>query len=120
VNNSFFDPSVAGIGTHQITYTYSDAGCSSSAIQNITVDQCSQLNELSEEVFIYPNPVNHEFRIIGFDEIKNVELYSMEGKWIQNIDNQNQIFDVSGIARANYLVKFTSNNQIHYLKLMKY
>lgn len=120
LNNSFFDPSVAGIGTHQITYTYSNAGCSSSAIQNITVDQCSQLNELSEEVFIYPNPVIHEFRIIGFDDIKNVELYSMEGKWIQNIDNQNQVFDVSGIARANYLVKFTSNNQIHYLKLMKY
>jgi hypothetical protein len=34
-----FDPSVAGAGTHAITYTYTDAnGCSNSAVQNIVVN----------------------------------------------------------------------------------
>ncbi|MCS6979747.1 MAG: PKD domain-containing protein [Flavobacteriales bacterium] len=38
VGGTTFDPSLAGSGTHTLTYTYSDAnGCTSSATQNITV-----------------------------------------------------------------------------------
>lgn len=41
VSSNMFDPSVAGVGTFQITYTYSDGnGCSNSASSNITVDNC--------------------------------------------------------------------------------
>lgn len=41
VSSNMFDPSVAGVGTFQITYTYSDGnGCSNSATSNITVDNC--------------------------------------------------------------------------------
>ncbi|MCX6270863.1 MAG: hypothetical protein NTU44_06525, partial [Bacteroidetes bacterium] len=38
VDNGFFYPGVAGVGTHSITYSYSDInGCSASAVQDITV-----------------------------------------------------------------------------------
>jgi hypothetical protein len=120
VNDSFFDPSIAGIGTHQITYTYTNNGCSSSASQNITVDECTSLFELSQTTQIYPNPVINTFSISGFNEIETIELYSMEGKLIQQIDNQNNNFDISHLSRSNYLVKFSANNQIFYMKLMKY
>ena len=36
--NGVFDPSVAGAGTHQITYTLSNANCTSIAIRRLTVD----------------------------------------------------------------------------------
>ena len=120
LNDSFFDPSIAGIGTHQITYSYTNNGCSSSASQNITVDECSGLFELSQTTQIYPNPVINTFSISGFNDIETIELYSMEGKLIQEIDNQNNNFDISHLSRSNYLVKFSANNQIFYLKLMKY
>ncbi|MBL4657821.1 MAG: leucine-rich repeat domain-containing protein, partial [Flavobacteriales bacterium] len=38
VSSGTFDPSVAGAGTHSITYTSDSLGCSASATQNITVD----------------------------------------------------------------------------------
>jgi hypothetical protein len=35
----FFDPSIAGVGTHTITYTYTDInGCTNSTTQNIVVN----------------------------------------------------------------------------------
>jgi hypothetical protein len=41
VNSNNFDPAVAGIGIHTITYSYTDGnGCSASATQNITVKNC--------------------------------------------------------------------------------
>ncbi|WP_299986436.1 M64 family metallopeptidase [uncultured Pontibacter sp.] len=35
--NGIFDPALAGLGTHQLTYTYSENGCSVSATKSITV-----------------------------------------------------------------------------------
>ncbi|SIQ99324.1 M64 family metallopeptidase [Pontibacter lucknowensis] len=35
--NGIFDPALAGLGTHQLTYTYSENGCSVSATKTITV-----------------------------------------------------------------------------------
>jgi gliding motility-associated-like protein len=44
VTGGNFDPSVAGVGTHTITYTYTtQAGCTAAATQNITVSQSANL-----------------------------------------------------------------------------
>jgi hypothetical protein len=41
VSNGFFNPAVAGVGVHTITYTYTDGNnCSGSATQSITVNTC--------------------------------------------------------------------------------
>ena len=41
VNNGFFNPGAAGVGTHTLTYSYSDAnGCPGSSTQTITVNNC--------------------------------------------------------------------------------
>lgn len=43
VSNGIFDPALAGIGTHTITYAYEDGnGCSNSAEQTITVNDIPQ------------------------------------------------------------------------------
>ena len=52
VVNNTFNPSTAGVGTHLITYSYTDAnGCSSSATKNIVV------NPLPSATLI-PNPTS--------------------------------------------------------------
>jgi hypothetical protein len=41
VNGASFDPAVAGVGTHVVTYAYTDAnGCSNTATTSIVVDAC--------------------------------------------------------------------------------
>jgi hypothetical protein len=88
------------------------------------VDEVCPTSSISEEnlfsALIYPNPVINIFSISGFNDIETIELYSMEGKLIQQIDKHNNSFDISHLSRSNYLVKFSANNQIFYMKLMKY
>lgn len=58
VSGATFDPAVSGIGTHTITYTYTNAsGCSGSADLTVTVDGCAGINELDAiPVNLFPNP----------------------------------------------------------------
>jgi len=58
VTNNMFDPAAAGLGTHVITYTYTDQyGCSNDAQANLVVDPCTGIDEIaSESVVVYPNP----------------------------------------------------------------
>jgi hypothetical protein len=41
IASGVFDPAVAGIGTHVLTYNYSDGNCSGSANQSIIVNNCA-------------------------------------------------------------------------------
>ncbi|MBK9046920.1 MAG: T9SS type A sorting domain-containing protein [Bacteroidetes bacterium] len=42
VSNGQFNPAAAGLGTHAITYSYTDGnGCAASATKNITVNNCN-------------------------------------------------------------------------------
>jgi hypothetical protein len=88
------------------------------------VNEVCPTSSISEEnlfsALVYPNPVINIFSISGFNDIETIELYSMEGKLIQQIDKHNNSFDISHLSRSNYLVKFSANNQIFYMKLMKY
>jgi hypothetical protein len=119
VNQTSFDPSIAGVGTHQVTYTYALNGCSTSLTQTISVDQCSAIKELSQLFMIFPNPVSHSFRLTGFDVVEKVELYSMEGKMIQTIEGQNNEFYIAHLPQSNYLLKFRTKYQTFNLKLFK-
>jgi PKD repeat protein len=68
VSNGYFDPAVAGLGTHTITYTYTASnGCENSAEQTLFVDECTGLEEAGENSFqVYPNPTSGEFEISFF------------------------------------------------------
>jgi hypothetical protein len=119
VNQTYFDPSISGVGIHPITYTYTLNNCSSSATQSITVDQCSDINELSQSFMIFPNPVSQSFKLNGFNGMEKVELYSMEGKLILTLEGQNNEFDVSFLPQSNYLLKIKTKTQTYNLKLTK-
>ncbi len=82
VGNNFFDPSIAGLGTHVITYTYEDEnGCVNSAEQELAVDICAGIgNPEDDGIIIYPNPSNGKF-LLKLDRAApvNVSIYSITG-----------------------------------------
>lgn len=65
VDNGWFDPSIAGLGTHTITYTFVDPNnCDNFATETILVDPCTGITENNENaVRIYPNPANGQVTI---------------------------------------------------------
>ena len=70
VVNGWFNPSSAGVGTHIITYTYSDPNnCENFDTETILVDPCTGINDLSDlsGIKIYPNPTTGMITI-GFDQ----------------------------------------------------
>jgi hypothetical protein len=89
VGGNVFDPATAGVGTHTITYTFTDStGCSGSVSQQVTVISTVgifDLYDFSSAISIFPNPakenVNIEFEIPGKADVL-VELKDILGKTI--------------------------------------
>jgi hypothetical protein len=59
ISENVFNPGIAGLGDHVITYTYTDSlGCSNDSSFTITVTICSGIETTSSSVYVYPNPSN--------------------------------------------------------------
>ena len=82
VSGGMFDPSVAGLGTHTITYTITDINlCSNFAVDSITVTEFTGIINQSDQsaVNIYPNPNNGNFKIkfnLEQNDIVNLKVYN--------------------------------------------
>lgn len=74
INGNMFSPALAGIGTHQIIYTYADtvsncyynaSGCILTDTQTVVVDICTGIDEQNDvrNLSVYPNPNHSEFNI---------------------------------------------------------
>lgn len=90
VSGNIFDPSIAGIGTTQITYTYTDANnCQNTAQSSISVDNCAGISEgISVNYDLYPNPTTGEITIEFANKIQLIQavLYDAHGKQVQLFD----------------------------------
>ena len=76
INGNFY-ASLAGVGTHQIIYTYSANGCESSDTSWIVVDACTGINEMANNnsLRVYPNPTTNAFFIeAGLSKNENVRI----------------------------------------------
>lgn len=107
VTTGLFAPSVAGIGNHLITYTYTDGnGCTNDATQIAVVDACAALDELSDEVFVlYPNPASDEVFITSQTEIETIIVIDLHGKEQARFGNQPTTFSVEGLPKGLYLIR---------------
>jgi len=96
-----FNPSVAGIGTHTITYTYNDGVCTSTASQTVTVTVCTGIDERAiTGLTIYPNPSTG---VINIQSAGEVQIINTIGEIIlRTTDNQ---IDLSGYGKGIYFVK---------------
>jgi PKD repeat protein len=125
VSNGWFDPAVAGLGSHVITYTYTASnGCDNAVQQSILVDPCTGTNELQNESFsIYPNPTMGNFELKIF-ETGNIVLSisNMLGQEVYSFEANASGFLTQTISLENheggiYFVKVQSETQTYMKKL---
>ena len=112
ISGTTFDPSVAGVGNHTITYDYTDGnGCSNSATIPVVVEMCSSIGENAlDGVSLYPNPNNGQFSIAGLPIGTAYEIHDTRGRivakgTVENGTEQLEILDVdSGVYYFNAVV----------------
>ncbi len=122
VNDGVLLPSQAGIGTHTVTYTYSENGCEASAVQDIVVAECLSIGQLIENTTnVYPNPATQSFTIdVNTTDAIDFTLISLEGKIIYNNMTLNagvNTIDVKGLTEGVYIVRLQSGNEVQIQKI---
>ncbi|MBA3901201.1 MAG: T9SS type A sorting domain-containing protein, partial [Bacteroidetes bacterium] len=118
---AFFDPAVAGAGSHAITYTYTTPeGCADTATQMIVVHLCTSIEQalLSKpSVNIYPNPANAYFAIDVTSPVieeATLILYNLNGQVVLTeklmLDKGSNIINVNSnlFARGVYHLNITT------------
>jgi len=104
-----FHPAIAGIGVHEIIYSYIDTNfCNSNDTSYIEVTDTLSLHHILGHNFIYfPNPSQNS---INFESNQKgvVSLYSNEGKLIykKEINAELNYIDVSTFAKGIYTITF--------------
>lgn len=113
VSGGMFDPAAAGVGTHVITYTFTDANtCSSFANTSIVVNDCSGLDELSDDgIAIFPNPASGTFYLANVQGVQGVNLVDANGRIIKNYQNIDGEFSLEGVEAGTYFVQIVSENR---------
>jgi hypothetical protein len=115
VSGLVFDPSVAGLGPHLLTYTYTDmiTGCLGMEAQTVTVDACVTVDETGlENLVLYPNPVSESFQLISDYEIESVQVLDMSGRTVKTFGAAQLMYDISSIPSGVYMVTVHSANHI--------
>ncbi|MCX6296677.1 MAG: T9SS type A sorting domain-containing protein [Bacteroidetes bacterium] len=125
VSAGIFSPSVAGLGTHTITYSYTDlAGCSDSDTSTITVTVCLGVNELNSDSYfsVYPNPFQDHIVIIS-NTNENLELQITnvlgESVLFQKINKGKTEINLADLSTGIYFIQSTTAGITRVQKLIK-
>jgi PKD repeat protein len=107
VTNNWFDPGVAGVGNHNITYSYTDEnGCGNSAVQTMTVDGCTSISGTPAEIIsIYPNPAIDKLIINSEYQVRAIQVIDLFGQVIVNerIDSRFYQFNTSSLKPGMFI-----------------
>lgn len=118
VSNGFFDPQVAGLGSHEITYFYSDDnGCTNEATSTISVDICNSISDLqnNDVLHIFPNPATNEVQIEidNFSPGSFLQFRDALGKEVMYIAvNSNRIQLTQLPQKGTYFLVLVSDGEI--------
>ena len=109
-----FDPGVAGVGLHNIIYTYADSNnCSNSDTVQIIVDFCTGIQTVSgnQSISIFPNPSMGMFTLAyeGGGKRSQIEIYNVLGEKVAQIvipgGGGNQEIDLSDQPDGIYFLQ---------------
>jgi hypothetical protein len=105
VSGTTFTASVAGTGTHTITYFYTDANnCSASATHTISVSPCVGISEtgVAGSVNIFPNPFSTGITISrSVDSEVTVNVYDAQGRLVLTKKANGTTVELETSALAN-------------------
>ena len=91
-------------------YVVSDDDCLSQTIPvTITVEDCSNISELSNKVVdIFPNPTSDQIKVKSEHEILKLSITNVMGKKVKSIPNtkqKNLQVDISDLSDGHYNIK---------------
>lgn len=127
VSGTNFDPSLAGIGTWQITYIYTGGnGCTDTATINITVDfsTSSTVNGGKERTFeVYPNPTYGIFTVnLKHTKVETkICVYDALGKCVLDkvsMKTNEEKIDLTGQPKGVYSLEIESNGKNEVKKIV--
>ncbi len=130
VNSNTFDPTLSGVGTYFITYTYSSGACVREDSAAITVSQCSvgiATNTDNNNISIYPNPSNgivsitiantsNSELLITVMDIQGRDIYSAKDKNI--VSGYTKQIDLGALSKGIYYIKIINGDHSNYQKLI--
>jgi hypothetical protein len=107
-----FNPMTAGLGNHDVSYTFTDAnGCATTVTNTFTVISCLGVEGVDDiTATIYPNPSNGIFTI-GLSNLppgnNSIRLINALGQvmYSAQLTSVNQTMDVSSLASATYYLQ---------------
>ena len=125
VTGTQFDPASAGLGTANLTYSYTDGnGCSNTANSSVVVDACAGIEEAGDlDVTIAPNPASESFVITsnGIDNL-SYSVVTNDGRLVvarkNMINGVAETVNVQGFAKGIYFVQLSSGTQTTIKKII--
>jgi hypothetical protein len=127
VTASTFDPAVAGVGTHTLTYTYTDEnGCENFAEQTVVVDACTGIPEHGIFVTALPNPTRGivklnlagKSQVISYRVVNSTGMTVLENTGIDINGNYTTSIDLSGEANGIYYIRVEGNGTTYFKKII--
>src|SRR5690554_336525 len=123
IDGNQFNPTTAGVGTHTITYTYTNllTGCSTSKSKEIVVEGCAGLeDQIANSFKVFPNPTNGDLTISSALPINEVTVFDNAGRVVMNLKTENSEsvhLDLSHLSKGVYIIQtkidsFTKMNKI--------
>ncbi len=116
VTSNTFNPATAGIGTHPITYSYTNSNsCSNTATANLLVDACAGLDEINSLPFeIYPNPSTGMIQLQSNGHVINtINVYDETGRLVKIIQPKNnskvETLSLKDLSNGIYTLIVNSN-----------
>ena len=112
VSGTTFNPSVAGVGKHMITYSYSDANtCVGSMVDSVVVVPAilTGLNEKASPVqlSVYPNPTVDQITISSSQVLDLMSIYNSAGALVYQIksETEKQSIDLKTLSSGIYILE---------------
>ncbi|MBM3160130.1 MAG: T9SS type A sorting domain-containing protein, partial [Bacteroidetes bacterium] len=111
ISGANFNPASAGVGTHTITYSVTQSGCTGSATSSIVVDACLGISDDQlNPVIVYPNPTTGIITIDQIDMVKTnrIVLVDYFGRELKTIipGAKNIQLDLTPFSSGLYILRF--------------
>ncbi len=114
VTGNTFSPATAGVGSHTVSYSYTDGNnCTSSASETIVVRVCTGIDETEtgKLISVYPNPAKNTLvveSVLPSVHNLNPQIYDITGRSVELsylVKGNTITFDISGIPAGSYSMK---------------
>ncbi len=123
ITNNIFNPQTAGLGNHQIGYSYVNPdGCGDTVYKSMLVSACTGIKELLQtNIIIYPNPTSGFFTIELPTATGIYQLQDLTGKQLLSgtITATKFGLDISALSKGIYLLSVFDGEQVAHKKIVK-